>query len=440
MPTLSVVMIVKNEAACLGDCLASIRDIADEIVIGDTGSNDSTVAIAQAYNATLLDVPWHDDFAEARNTVLKVANGDWLLHLDADEVVDAESAPHIRALVDADGNGADAIEVTLANYCDDPRAWRWVPVAPDDARARGYAGYVRVGLLRLFRNGRGYAYREPVHENITESVRERSGIIRDEPILIHHYGFSPEGNRAAEKAALYLDIARRKTDLSPDDPKAWHDRAELEVAAGDAAAAEASCRRALVCEPLYLNAATTLANVLLNRGDILEARALFERLESAGISPPHVVTTLGAIACREGRLEEAKRRLEAVVSAQSTAIMARLYLARVLDRLEDKRGAQQQLESALTVSPSLAELRDRLKALQMRDEGEKHFQAGKIRDALAAFVSALRLDPEDPLLHNNLGVVLATLGQAERARESFKCALVLAPGLPDAAENLRALG
>ena len=65
MPELSVVMIVKDEAACLGRCLASVRDIADEIVAGDTGSTDATPAIAAGFGARVIRVPWRDDFAWA---------------------------------------------------------------------------------------------------------------------------------------------------------------------------------------------------------------------------------------------------------------------------------------------------------------------------------------------------------------------------------------
>lgn len=429
-------MIVKDESARLGECLDSVHAIVDEIVVGDTGSTDDTAAIAQHYGARVLEVPWRDDFADARNRVLAAATGDWLLHLDADEVVDPNGARRIRELVDADGDGADAIEVTLANYCDDPRAWRWVPAPRDDPYARGHAGYIEVGLLRLFRNGRGFQYREPVHENITESVHERAAVVRSESILIHHYGYDPKAPRSAAKTARYLAIARKKAAQYPGDPKAWHDLAELLFAASDAEGAEEACRKALELDPVHLSAATMLANILLNRGDLDEARELFERLEGAGIAPAHVVTTLGAIACRQGRLEEAQRRLEAVVDARPDAIMARLWLARTFDRLGDAPGARAQLEAALAVAPSLQELRDRLEAHDLRAEAEGKYQAGAAKDALQGFVAALKLDPEDPITHNDLGVVLLALGQRQRAKECFERALRLAPGMPEALANL----
>jgi len=439
MPTLSVVMIVKNEAACLGDCLESVRSIADEILVADTGSTDDTVAIAQRHGAHVINVPWQDDFAAARNQSLAAATGDWLLHLDADEVLDAQGAARIRAVVDADGAGADAIEVTLANYCDAMRAWRWTPVAPDDPMARGHAGYIAVGLLRLFRNRRGFEYREPVHENITESVRDNGGVIRAEPIVIHHYGFTGDPEKARTKAGAYFAIAKRKAAQRPEDPKTWCDLAEQAFACGDAATAEDAARKALYIEPLNLAAATMLANLLLNRGDLDDARALLERIEAAGVSPPHVVTALAAVACRQGRLDEARRRLEAVLDVQPNAIQARLYLARTLDRLGDTAAAHEHLQQAVATAPGLQELDDRLEAHQLRQAGEAHYQAGDLQSALATLVRTLEVDPEDPLTHNDLGVVLTALQQPAKARQAFQRALRLAPAMPEASENLTAL-
>ncbi len=433
-------MIVKNEAACLGTCLESVRKIADEIVVGDTGSTDDTVRIAEEFGARVLEIPWRDDFAQARNQVLEAATGDWLLHLDADEVLDFEGAERIRAIADADGQGADAIEVTLANYCNEPRAWRWVAVAPNDPMARGHAGYIAVPLLRLFRNRRGFEYREPVHENITESVIEQGGSVRAEPILIHHYGYSPASGCDDEKNALYLELNRKKTEKRPDDPKAWHDYAEQALVCSDTATAEAASRRALTLEPLHLGAATTLANVLLIRGALDEAQSVLERLEDEGLAAPHVVTALGAIACRLGRLDEARERLESVIKAVPGAVMARLYLARTLDRLGDCAAARAQLEQGYELTPAVKELETRIEAHQLRAEGEQAFAAGDLRRAAKCLVTAVQHDPDDPLIHNDLGVVAHALGQRDRARTSFQRALMLAPGMPEASANLETLG
>lgn len=78
-------MIVRNEARCLARCLDSIRALADEIVIVDTGSTDGTIEIAKTFNARVSHFAWVDDFSAARNFSLDQTTGDWILVLDADE-------------------------------------------------------------------------------------------------------------------------------------------------------------------------------------------------------------------------------------------------------------------------------------------------------------------------------------------------------------------
>lgn len=86
--TLSICMIVKNEEKNVTDCLESIKEIADEIIIVDTGSTDKTKEIVSKYTDKIFDFKWIDDFSAARNFSLSKANNDWILWLDADDIVD----------------------------------------------------------------------------------------------------------------------------------------------------------------------------------------------------------------------------------------------------------------------------------------------------------------------------------------------------------------
>lgn len=91
-------MIVRNEEQTLGPCLASVRDLADEIVIVDTGSTDRTRELARAAGARVFDFPWVDDFAAARNESLRHATGSWILWLDADDRLDERNHRQCREL------------------------------------------------------------------------------------------------------------------------------------------------------------------------------------------------------------------------------------------------------------------------------------------------------------------------------------------------------
>lgn len=96
-PLLSLCMIVKDEESCLAEALISARDLADEVIVFDTGSTDATVAIAKEHGAHVIEGSWREDFAWARNQTLKYATGTWILWIDADErVVGDRSALRLR--------------------------------------------------------------------------------------------------------------------------------------------------------------------------------------------------------------------------------------------------------------------------------------------------------------------------------------------------------
>ena len=103
-PLIGAAIIVKDEAAHLRRCLASIRDLCDEIVVVDTGSSDDSVAVAQEHGAVVLHRPWDGDFSAARNLGLDHISADWILYIDADEEAQQLDTPAVRtALATADG-------------------------------------------------------------------------------------------------------------------------------------------------------------------------------------------------------------------------------------------------------------------------------------------------------------------------------------------------
>src|SRR5437763_17156194 len=101
MPTVGLAMIVKNEEQTLSACLGSVSGIVSQIVIADTGSTDATIEIARKLGATVVSVPWENDFARARNAALQLMQTDWILVLDADEEIDSEARRQIPILLKA---------------------------------------------------------------------------------------------------------------------------------------------------------------------------------------------------------------------------------------------------------------------------------------------------------------------------------------------------
>jgi len=103
-------MIVRDEEAVLRDTIESVRSIADDIFVLDTGSSDGTVNLAAELGANVATVPWNNDFAGARNLLLQEITGDWILWIDAGEQISEESAAEIRRFVDTE---ADANKVYM---------------------------------------------------------------------------------------------------------------------------------------------------------------------------------------------------------------------------------------------------------------------------------------------------------------------------------------
>ncbi|MNI10871.1 SPBc2 prophage-derived glycosyltransferase SunS [compost metagenome] len=90
MITISLCVIARNEEESLGRCLSSVKDIADEIIVVDTGSTDQTKAVAAQFTTHIIDFTWIDHFAAARNFAFSQATQEYILWLDADDVFDEQ--------------------------------------------------------------------------------------------------------------------------------------------------------------------------------------------------------------------------------------------------------------------------------------------------------------------------------------------------------------
>jgi len=145
--TISLCMIVRDEEAVLGRCLASAAPVVDEIVIVDTGSTDGTKAVAAACGARVYDFEWTDDFAAARNFAFDQATGDWLMWMDADDV-----------LPDSEREKFAAFKARIPDHADAVLMPYWLAF---DAAGRPTA---QANRCRLVRRGRGFRWHGRVHE------------------------------------------------------------------------------------------------------------------------------------------------------------------------------------------------------------------------------------------------------------------------------------
>ena len=112
---ISAALIVKDEEHQLATCLRAASTLADELVVYDTGSTDGTIELARRAGATVFEGYWDDDFARARNEALERCRGEWILWVDADEVLQCPNPAALRALLSASPNALDAYLVPIDN-------------------------------------------------------------------------------------------------------------------------------------------------------------------------------------------------------------------------------------------------------------------------------------------------------------------------------------
>lgn len=175
---LSVCIIARNEEKNLPRAIASVRGLADEVVVADTGSTDRTVEIAKELGAAVCHFPWCDDFSAARNFAIDHAKGDWIFWLDSDEELLPDSVAEVRACV--------ARPDALAFF-----------VRRQDLKVADRLDYFSMmWQLRLFRRRADLRFRGRCHPEFhppIEEIEAKTGLtVHQSTITMRHYGYIGE--------------------------------------------------------------------------------------------------------------------------------------------------------------------------------------------------------------------------------------------------------
>lgn len=202
---ISLCMIVKDEGGFLDRCLNSVSSMVDEIIVVDTGSTDDSAAIAQRYDAVVIDMEWSGDFSQARNLSLAAANYSWILILDADEewMQPFQTKSELMEWLEA---GSEEV-------------WGyWIKVTS----LLGTSGEERVTdeVCRLFRNDPRIAFRGRIHEEAASSILAVMPYgIRHSVIEIIHYGYLDKIIAAKRKDVRNMQLIRLALQHTPDQPE-----------------------------------------------------------------------------------------------------------------------------------------------------------------------------------------------------------------------------
>jgi tetratricopeptide (TPR) repeat protein len=112
-PRLSVAIIARNEQEVITGTLDSVRAIADEIIVWDSGSEDDTISLARKKGAKVFQGFWKNNFSAARNECLEKVAGDWVLWLDAGEKLDDKTAEKLREFIDSSTDPRKAYQLMV---------------------------------------------------------------------------------------------------------------------------------------------------------------------------------------------------------------------------------------------------------------------------------------------------------------------------------------
>jgi len=186
MLRLTLSMIVKNEEKYLKDCLNSVKDVVDEIIIVDTGSSDGTKNIAESFGAAVYDFRWVNDFSAARNFALSKSNGTWIFYLDADERLDSNSVHEIKRII--------STSTKTGYFC--------TIKSIDKEESRDNS----MQYARLFANSPAIKFVGKVHEQIVPSLTENDYTLSKSSIVIHHIGYNVSVEDKQKKAERNLPL------------------------------------------------------------------------------------------------------------------------------------------------------------------------------------------------------------------------------------------
>lgn len=387
-PRISACLIVRDEAAFLGGCLDSLRGVADETVVMDTGSTDGTAEMARAAGCVVLHRAWDDDYAAARNAGIDAATGDWVLVLDADERLATPDA-------------------VLALAADAPADVGGFLLTRDDVVAHASTGRTErypVGIVRLFRRHPAIRYVGAVHERPGDTILAAGfRVVRAPHVRIAHLVAHRPDDVLRAKQARYLRLLERET-------------------ARDAADFWAAYYRA---KTLWY----------LSRVDDAEAAFLAMAGDSRCGAPlrASALAMLGALCLERGRYEDGLRHLDASAAAfplQSLAAYLRgeiLYAAGRYGEAAEAYASTAEVGDADAGAwlPGDLSLASETRAYRI---GCCHLARGDLSAALAHFREGLAAAPDDAPCWLGCAHVAAAAGDAPLARTLAEGASARDPG------------
>ena len=302
-------MITKNEEKYLEQCINSVKDIVDEIIIVDTGSTDKTKEIAKKFNAKIFDFKWADDFSAARNESLKHAAKDWILVLDADEVIEEEDLVKIKDAVENAEDDVAGFTVEQRSYLNN-----FFEGAAKNGSGfelvKGYPFYIPHSLARFFRNKSGLYFKHKVHELVEDSINEKNLKCKKIDVVLHHFG-SLKGERLiGDKTQQYSKIILKQLEENPDNARYNYQAGRMFIGRNDFGNALKHFEKTAKANPDYKLVFSEIAKIYLQINDKNRAIEYFKKSLKQNPDNPSPANNLAVVYMSVGKFGQAKKILE----------------------------------------------------------------------------------------------------------------------------------
>ncbi len=402
-------MIVKNEAALLARCIDSVRSVADEIVVVDTGSTDETPDLAEAHGVKLVRSDWRDDFSYSRNISLDQATSDWILWLDADDIVPPQSLPELAALKARAPDRVFGLVVRNQKPGNTGSEFVQARMFPNDSRLR---------------------FEGTIHEQIMPSALRAGLRLEHTQAVIEHHGYA-DPNTMRRKARRNLALLHEQYESLGRQPVNAIEIADSYTICGEEENARIWYERVLAAPnaarqfpAIVSQARMGLGNIENRRGNYCRALEHFEQARRLCPTRPDVVFCLAVARELSGDGAGAQTALRSVltmkrspelvgVDFRETRIKTYLRLIRMLVEQEDR----EQLEPL--VAQAVNDCGDRPEIHAMT--GVAWYRLGKLMKALHSFEKSLALRVEGNVdAYIGLMLIYRKAGKEELARNTFE--------------------
>jgi tetratricopeptide (TPR) repeat protein len=360
--TLEISMIVKNEAATLARTLASVAAVADRVLVADTGSSDNTIEIARQAGADVVQIPWEQNFAKARNRALAEARCDWIFSIDADEMLDEEGPAKLRALLE--DSAVDAYDVVRWNYVRtaSARSGECAPIPNPGTllAARIFPAYVTSVNTRLFRRLEGVYFDSAVHESVVQRLAALGKKRAPANFILHHLGQAENLEELRQqKNEFYHQLGLKKLHEEPHNDAAWFEvgLSELEFHKCPTEALT-YLERARALNPTEPRNSLFCGIALTALHRLPEALARMGEAYGLGLRTPVLYEAIGDVYFHAGNYELARQAYEQ--GGVSPLNAAKLGACETM--LGQKEAGLERIQRAIASAPDLTELYDILAA------------------------------------------------------------------------------